>query len=345
MTAIFVSGCLVGRKVSMRKNETYFVVLLTLVSLGLALVPQVSSQPENIEILSYSWYIDSYGDFIVVGEIQNTGSNTIASVVLSGTVYTKDGEAQTYYTGSAFVNQLIPQQKAPFYIVFPAQASITGDLSWVSIGVDHVDFTVNQAEATNEYQYPDLTVQSSSGEVDSEGAYWVSGTIKNSGTQTATTICVIGTFYNASGTVIAVGYTNPLTPTSLAPSSTASFKVGAFDLNQNEVPSNQKITNYRLLIQTEEPLLSGTAPSLPPATPIPSDSTPPPTESPNSTNSGDPGNSSNSNPVAPETQYVAVIIVAIIVLAGVILLLRRRKTQATAKVTKNHKSQKRRKRK
>ena len=328
----------------MRKILTS-IVLLTLVSLGLVLFPQVSSQPENIKILNYSWYIDSYGDFIVVGEIQNTGPNTIDSVALSGTVYTKDGEAQTYYAGSAFVKQLIPQQQAPFYIVFPPQASITGDLSWVSIGVDHVDFTVNQAEATNEYQYPDLTVQGSSGSVDSEGAYWVSGTIKNSGTQTATTIRVIGTFYNASGTVIAVGYTNPLTPTSLAPSSTASFKVGAFDLNQNEVPSNQKITDYRLLIQTEEPILSGTAPSPPPPTPSPSDSTPLPTESPNSTNSGNSNNSSNSNPIAPETQYAAAIIVVISVLAGVTLLFRRRKTQATPKATKNRKSQTRKKRK
>jgi hypothetical protein len=328
----------------MRKILTY-ILILTLVSLELTLVPQVSSQPENIKILSYSWYIDSYGDFIVVGEIQNTGSNTIGSVALSGTVYTKDGEAQTFYAGSAFVKQLIPQQQAPFYIVFPPQASITGDLSWVSIGVDHVDFTVNQAEATNEYQYPDLTVQSSSGSVDSEGAYWVSGTIKNSGSQTATNIRVIGTFYNASGTVIAVGYTNPLTPSSLAPSSTASFKVGAFDLNQNEVASNQKITDYRLLIQTEEPILSGTAPSPPPPTPSPSDSTPSPTVSPDSTNSGNSGTSSEANPIALETQFAAAIIVTIIVLTGITLLFRRRKTQVTAKTTKNRKSQMRKKRK
>ncbi|MBN1245420.1 hypothetical protein JXA31_07490 [Candidatus Bathyarchaeota archaeon] len=321
----------------MRTNVTYFFVLLTLVSLGLVLVPQVFSQPENIKVLSYSWYIDSFGDFIVVGEVQNNGPNTISSVVLSGIVYTKDGEAQVGSTGDAFVNQLIPQQKAPFYMVFPPQYSVTGDLSWVSIGVDHIDFTVNKAESTTNYQYPDLTVQSSSGGVDAEGAYWVSGTIQNSGTQTATTIRVIGTFYNASGNVIAVGYTDPLTPASLAPSSTVSFKVAAFDLNQKAVPSIQKITDYRLLIQIEGPLLSGTAPSSPPSTPFPSDTTPSPapTESPSSNNSN---NSSNSNPIAPETQYAAVIVVAIIVLAGVILLLRRRKSQAALHATKNRKS-------
>ena len=80
---------------SMRKSTVYLFVLLTLVSLSLALVPQVSSQPENIKVLSYSWYVDSIGLFDVVGEVQNVGPNTIESVVLGGIVYTMDGVAQT----------------------------------------------------------------------------------------------------------------------------------------------------------------------------------------------------------------------------------------------------------
>jgi hypothetical protein len=41
-------------KVSMSKRIVFFYVFLTLASLSLALVPQVFSQPENIEVLSYS---------------------------------------------------------------------------------------------------------------------------------------------------------------------------------------------------------------------------------------------------------------------------------------------------
>ena len=306
-------------------------MLLTLVSLSLALVPQVSSQPENIKVLSYSWYVDSIGLFDVVGEVQNVGPNTIEAVVLGGAVYTTDGVAQTHSSPAlAYVNCLIPQQKAAFYMDFPSQNSVTGDLSWLSIGVDRVDFTVIQANVTSSYRYPDLTVKSSSGAADGEGVYWVSGTVQNSGSQTATNIRVIGTFYNASGTVVAVGYTEYLTPASLNPSSVASFKVGAFDQNQTVVPSIQKISSYSLLIQAEKPLLTGTPPSLPPS---------------NSSSTTPPSDSTSSPTIAPETQYIAVIVIVILVLAGTILVLSKRKAKARSQATKNPKSQMRKKQK
>ena len=348
------SHCMRGAgRGSMRKSVVFFFVFLMLASLGLVLVPQVSSQPENVKVLSYSGYLDSLGDFVVAGEVQNVGPNTIASVVLSGTVYSKDGEAQAKSYTQAFVNYLVPQQKAPFSMEF-LPVSAADDLSWLSLGFDRVDFSVNVAEATSSYQYPDLTVKSSSGGVDAEGACWVSGTIQNSGTQTATNVRVIGTFYNASGTVVAVGYSDLLTPASLAPSSIASFKVGAFDLNQTEAPSNLIISSFLLLIQTEEPILSGTAPSPPPSSPQsitpPSDSTPssppsitPPSDStPSSTESP---SSENPNVLTPEAIYAIVVVIVILGLAGTMLMLRKRKSQAKSQAIRRGKSQARKKQK
>lgn len=339
-----------GASKDLRKNIVFFFVFLILACLGLALVPQVFSQPENVKVLSYSWYVDSIGYFIVVGEVQNVGPNTIESVVLSGTVYTADGEAQAYSSTLVYVNYLVSQQKAPFYMEFAPQNTQTGDLSWLSIGVKRVDFTVSRADTTSSYQYPDLTIASSSGGVDSEGVYWLSGTVKNSGSQTASNIRVIGTFYNASGNVVAVGYTDPLTPTSLTPSNTASFKVGAFDVNQTEASSNQKISKYQLLIQAEGPILSGTspeptpsnspssAPSATPSTPsstsTPSDSSPSPTES---------SSSENPNALAPTAIYTIVVVIVILGLAATLMMLRSRKSQAKSRTTKNHRPQMRKK--
>ena len=261
----------------MKKGVVSFIVCLALVALGLTLIPKVASQPENIKITSYSWYTDSYGTFIVVGEIQNVGPNTVVSVFLTGIVYTQDEVAQAYSYTTAFVNYMVPQQKAPFEMEFLPQTSVTGDLSWVSLGVDRVDFTVEKSDTTDKYQYPDLAITDNSGQTDSEGVYWVSGQVQNSGTQAATNVRVVGTFYNSAGTVVAVGYTDYIT-SSLEPSTTASFKLGAFDQNQSKVASDQKIANYRLLVQIEAPILSGTPPSptpTPEATP-----TPTPTSSP-----------------------------------------------------------------
>jgi hypothetical protein len=307
----------------MRKSTVFVFVILTVLSLSLTLVPHVSSQPANIKVLSYSWYIDSIGYFVVTGEVQNVGSSTIDTVTLSGKVYTMDGTDQADSFAGAFVKYLVPQQKAPFYMEFPPSSSATGDLSWLSLGVDRVDLTVVQAQTTTSYQYPDLTIKDSSGAADGQGVYWVTGTLQNTGTQTAQNIRVIGTFYNASGAAVGVSNTgnNPIA-TSLSPSGTISFRLGAWDLNQTEVTSNLKISSYLLLIQAEEPILSGTAP--PPSTTTPTNTSPSSTEP------------SDSNPTTPtdSTPWSTYAIVAIIVIfgfVGAILLLRKRQSKPMTK--------------
>jgi hypothetical protein len=322
-----------ARNGSMRRSAVFLFVFLALTSLTLALIPQGSSQPENIKVLSYSWYIDSIGFFVVVGEVQNVGPNTIASVGLSGTVYTTDGTPQVNSGAYAYVLYLRPQQKAPFYMDFDPQSSLTGDLSWLSLGIDHVDFTINLAEATGNYSYPNVTVKTSSGATGSEGVYWVTGTVQNTGTQTAKNIRVVATYYNATGTVVAMGYTDPLTPTSLTPSSIASFKVGAFDLNQTLVPSNEKIESYNLLVQVEEPIITGTLPSVSPF-PTPSGTSP----SVNPTPTQTPSNSASS-PLTPEAVRGIIVVIAVVAVAGTLLFLRRRKSQTKSKAVTKRKSQ------
>lgn len=290
-----------------------------MILLGFSLVQLASSQLENLKVLSYSWYIDSLGYFDVVGEVQNVGSTTIDPVVLNGTVYTTDGAIQAISAPTVvFVKYMTLQQKAPFFMEFPPRSTATGDLSWVA-NYDHVDFKVYLANVVTGYQYPDLKIESNSGAVDGEGVYWVSGSVRNSGSKTASNVRVIGTFYNSEGTVVAVGYSDKLSPESLSPSGIASFKVGAFDQNQTIVSSDRRISSYRLLVQTEQPILVGTAPST-----SPSDSSSSASSSDSSSSSG-----SSSPALAPEVQYVALIVIAVIVVVGVLMVLNRRKAGKT----------------
>ena len=304
------------------KTKATFITLLIVLSLSLAVIPNVHSQPENIKVVNYSWYIDSLGFFVVVGEIQNTGSNTVQQVGISGTVYSVDGAALSDSYTQAYVKYLVPQQKAVFYMEFSPTNDATGE-TWIYLAIDHVDFTVIEANETSSYQYPDLTVKTSSAAIGSsqndQGVYWVSGTVQNTGNQTAKNIRVIGSFYNASGTVIAMGYTDPITI--LNPSQTASFKVGAFDLNQSAVPSDLKIASYSLLIQTEEPILSGTPP--PASTTNQTDTSPSSTE-PSGTN---PTNSDST----PWSTYAIVAVVVVFAVVGSVSLFRYRKSQAEKK--------------
>ena len=199
----------------------------------------------------------------MVGQIKNVGQDVIDQVILTGTATTTDQLQQGSYT-KVWVSNLIPQQKAPFYMEFPPPQDAYGQSSWYGSSIADISINVALANATSGYQYPDLKITSSQGSVgtsgDFAGAYLAKGTIQNTGSQAATNVTVVGAFFNSTGAVVGVGYTNYLSPRTLNPGESTSFQVAALDLNQSEVPSSLKITSYELLVQTEAPILQGTAP-------------------------------------------------------------------------------------
>src|SRR5665647_439444 len=241
----------------MKKTVTIFLVILAICSLSLTMVPGALSQDQkgNVKILDYSYYIDTLGLIVVVGQVQNQCSNTVTSVIITGSIISRDGNDQSSsYTiigvPPAEITYLNPQQKAPFYMDFyPPQTSSDG--TWNSIDIASVNLQVAQANATANYQYPDLTITSKQSSIvsttDDKGVFWVNGNVQNAGSQIASNITVFGTFYNATGATVAIGYGNTIS--SLSPSGTASFKLGAFDLNQTGIPTSKKITEYSLLIR------------------------------------------------------------------------------------------------
>ena len=215
--------------------------------------------------------------------------------------------------------------------IYPPENSPDG--TWYSIDLGSVNLQVAQANATANYQYPDLTITSKQssigGTTDDKGVFWVNGNIKNIGSQTATSVTVFGTFYNSTGATVAVGYGN--TVASLSPSGSASFKLGAFDLNQTGVSASKKITDYSLLINVQAPILKGTAPvTVPTASPSPIINPSPTSTSTNSsptpTNSQS-GSDSTGSQVTPTWIYAIIIVTAIVAVAAVLLVLSKRKSK------------------
>lgn len=327
----------------MRKSLVYFIVLLVIYSLSFTLIPTGISQTENVKILSYSWYIDLQGYLVVVGEIQNTGQNNLNQVLVHGTVYTSDG-APTESGQTAWVSQMIPNQKAPFYLVFFSANNQDG--TWPGGDVAKVDLDISQADATANYQYADLKITSQTQTIgsgaDDKGVFWVRGTIQNIGSQTARNVSVVATFYNASGTAIGAGhtYTETVIPNVLAPQATASFEVAAFDLDQTLVPSNLKIEKYSLLVQVIGPLLQGSAPVIQP-TPTPGTVTtgsPSDTTSPtNAQTSNQPIDSGTSGSATANWLIPAIVVIIIAVAVGAVLAIMSRKPKAKTKAAKKKK--------
>jgi hypothetical protein len=322
-----------------KKLPIYLILLMF--SLTITIIPIGQSQvnePQNIQVVDKSWYIDLYGNLVVVGQVQNVGQDTIDQIVLIGSATTNDQLQQSSYT-KVWASNLVPQQKAPFYMEFLAPQSSFGAGSWYD-NVADVSLTVTLANATDSYQYPDLTITNSHGSIgtsgDFNGAYVVNGNIKNTGSQAATNVTVVGAFFNSTGSVVGVGYTNYLSPRTLNPSETTSFQIAALDLNQTEVPNSLKITSYELLVQTEGPLLQGAAPQATPYSGSGNDGTsenPTPTLAPGqtSTNGNAIGNLADS-----QTQLIVIgVVIAIIVIAAAFLLMKKRnKPKSTPPATK-----------
>lgn len=199
-------------------------------------------------------------------------------------------------------------------MIFPLYDSLTGS-SWNPQSIEKLTILVNYAAPTESPQYQDLEISSHESSTDAYGYYMVTGVVKNTGTQSTNQASVVATFYNSTGSVVAVG-SSYLTPSSIAPGSTASFTIYPLDY----LAVIGEISSYSLLIQT-----LNTTPS---ATPTPS-----PTASPSL--SPTPTETGNGTDI-PDTYIYTVAAVVIICIAigifaiGIFALVRRKRVGGRA---------------
>ncbi len=251
----------------MNKTVKISILSIVMISLFLNFIPNVCCQSDNVQVLSYSWYYDSeYNDVLVIGEVQNIGPNNIEFIALSGALNSLDGEDQAWSTTTAYANEILPQQRAPFRMYFFADYSYSQDFNWSLGDYSNIQFEVLEANQTENYQYPDLEIVDDTHQIDSTGLYTVTGTVKNIGDETAGKLWVVATFYNTTGDVIATGFSDylfpdPLEPdqTYLEPNQTASFSLNTVDAFPDFSPELRqipyKIADYSLSIQTEAPII------------------------------------------------------------------------------------------
>jgi hypothetical protein len=297
------------------------IAILVLTAFSVLSAPKVKAQTSEVQILSYSWYaaptdttLSEYaGDLVAVGEVQNVGNNTLSEVLVDGFATNSSGTLVDSAEASIYALDLSPGQKAPFYLDFTPENSLTGDQSWVPT-INNVTVRLSYIGTTNQTVYSGLTIPAAStSAIISGGAYTVTGIVQNTGTQTTGNVWVVATFYNASGTAIALNYTNYLT-SSLSPGSTVPFTVTPID---NTATLSSEISNYSLEVQYA-PLTSSTSPS-PNSTPNPN-STPSTSTSTIPTATPSPGVMSTAVTFA----IAGVIVVVILVVLIVFLFLRKR---------------------
>ena len=213
----------------------------------------VKAQSSEVIVETYSQYVApststlalSPGDLIVVGELRNIGPSIVNNVTVQGTALSASGQTLAQTTSQAFTYYMVPGGKAPFYLDFYAQSSSTQDLSWVP-SVSRVVITVTQVQNVNQLQYAGMNVDYNMNYTDDSGLYVVRGTIVNNGSLVVDDPWVVTTFYDASGTVVGLNYTNFLT-TTLSPNGGVLFFATPAD-NNTEITS--KIVNYSFQVDS-----------------------------------------------------------------------------------------------
>jgi hypothetical protein len=287
-------------------------VVLALAFLNVLSLPQVRAQTDQAQVVSYSWYVAPsttttavyINDLIAVGEVQNTGSTTLGAVWVIGQAYNSSGIAVASSETRVMAPNLAPNQKAPFYLDFIPENSITLDQSWVSdvTTVTASVFTVLDPTGTGN-QNAGLTT-SILNSANTNGTYTVSGTITNSGDQTVLDVALVTTFYNSSGTVVGVSFTD--LGAGFSPGQSMPFSVTPSD---NTDALSSKIASFAILIQA--------VPVTPTPTPQP---TTQPTSSPNySTNPTENSGVQGSIP----TYTILIVVVAVIAILALLIVLRR----------------------
>lgn len=261
----------------MKKKVALVIVAVLVLASFAMLAGNAKAESSETVVLDYSRYIapststlaSATGDLIVVGEIQNIGANIIENMTVQGTALGANGQTLAVTTSIAFVYYMAPGQKAPFYLDFTAQSSQTQDLTWIP-SISQLEFTFPSIVHANMSQYSDAKVVHEMNFTDNSGLYVIRGILENDGGLVDQDPWVVTTFYNASGSVIGLNYTNFLTDT-LSPNGGVPFYATPVD---NDTQLTSQIANYAF--QVDSLTLTNSLPtSSPTSTPTSSGSTSP----------------------------------------------------------------------
>ena len=300
------------KRLTLKKTIT-FLIIVALVLPSLALFSQsiVKAQGNTSEaqIVSYRSYTApsntvlaaAAGDLIVVGEVKNVGTNVIGNITIQGVGLSSTGQTLATTATQAFVYDMLPGQKAPFYLDLSVGSATQGQN--LASSVSSFNISVISVTDTFERQYTGLKIPDPglTGLLDpTTGVYTIVGTILNNGTQTTGRVWAVVSFYDSAGKLVSFNFTNYLSD-SLRPGDATRFVVAPAD---DTTDLSNQIATY-----------SATIDSLPNAQSTSGQPTSPPTATPLST----------TNVQFPTLAVVVVVIIVVGAVAALLLLRRRQK--------------------
>ncbi len=174
---------------------------------------------EQITIVNHQGFLDSTGYYNVYGEVKNNGDtaakNVYVKITFASSSETDEDEHET------LIHTILPGRKSPF---MGTAGSIQGSLV-TSYKVELMDLTMSSEDLPKA-----LEIMSSKSEVNFINNMMITGTVKNTGAETATYTRVYATVYDGpSGTGNVVAVTScTAQPYNVDPGQTGTFEMGFF---------------------------------------------------------------------------------------------------------------------
>ena len=205
----------------MNKNIMKFLTFITIFALTstiLAISVEPAKAAEQITIVNHQGILESAGYFNVVGEVKNTGDTAAKNVYVKITFTSSEGNDED--ETETLIHNILPGRKAPFM----GTASVAGSLV-TSYKVELMDLTMPSEDIPKA-----LEIVSAQSEANIINNMMITGTVKNTGTQTATYTRVYATVYDGpsgTGNVVAVT-SSTAQPTDVDPGQAGTFQMGFF---------------------------------------------------------------------------------------------------------------------
>jgi len=160
-----------------------------------------TEQPYNLNNMGDRDYVNRWGSYTVIGEVENAGESNIESVKIYATFYDEQGmvlDLDYTYTSVSGLRTLVPGQKSPFHL-YTSRSELEGMVKGYSLRAE--------CHVTDKEVYRDFQILNHSSSIGILDDYIIEGQIKNTGNQDATFVKIVATFYRADNTVSAYDYT------------------------------------------------------------------------------------------------------------------------------------------
>jgi hypothetical protein len=171
----------------------------------------------SVEVLSSTGYLDSSGNYRVVGEVQNVGSQAVNFVEVTATFYDSHNVVVDSRFDLTMLYVILVGRKSPFELALldVAESAI---VSRYSLSVTYLETTELPMK---------LEILSQSNYTDAEGNMHLAGTLRNLGNEKLVNAKVVATYYDALSQVVAtasIGFDPDLTG-DIDPYQTVEFEI------------------------------------------------------------------------------------------------------------------------